>query len=170
MEHKFSEELKNLLKESYFAYLCTVDGHNMSHVTPVFFVYNEELNLIYFMSTLKSRKITNILSNNKVSLTVDIRDPVNPFNNRGMMIEGEARLEAEIKLMESPSNRVFLKKSAVNAFKMFEVKYPVLKETDSSAINLRRMMNKYTEVLISVKPKKMIYWSGGPKFKRIEFQ
>jgi len=95
------EGIKNLLLTSHFAYLCTLK-EDRPHVTPVFFVYSEDLNSIYFMSSLKSMKMSNILSNNRVCLTVDTRDPVNPFNNRGVMIEGEARLEAEIRLKDYP--------------------------------------------------------------------
>ncbi len=113
---------------------------------------------------------SNILENNEISLTVDVRDPINPFNNIGMMIEGEARLEAEIKIIESPSNRIFLKNSAINAFKMFERKYPMLREEKPGLRKSTRLVKKFSEVLISIKPKKIICWIGGPEFRRIEYQ
>jgi uncharacterized pyridoxamine 5'-phosphate oxidase family protein len=160
------KEIKDVLKSSFFAYICTVNEGN-PHITPVFFIYDEGLNLIYFMSSLKSRKMKNILANNKVSLTVDFRDPINPFNNRGVMIEGEAKLEAEIKLRDYPSNRVFLKESALKILEMFEEKYPILKQ--KLAGKEFKLVKKFSEVLVSIKPKKMVYWGGGPKFKRIKF-
>lgn len=121
------------------------------------------------MSMLKSRKITNILSNNKVSLTIDVRDPVNPFKNEGVMVEGEAWLEAEIHLMKHPTNRVFLTESTIKVYELFERKYPILRGEGSSVVDSQKFKKKIVEVLVSIKPTKMVYWSGGPKFQRFKF-
>lgn len=164
-----SEEIRDLLRDSYFAYLCTVDEENTPHITPIFFVFHEKSNLVYFMSSLKSKKIANILLNNKVSLTVDVRDPANPFNNKGAMIEGEAHLEGELKSMKPSSNRILLKESAIGIFKMFEVKYHILRKAKPGLREPMRLVKRFSEVLVSIKPKKIVNWSGGPKFKRVEF-
>lgn len=168
MGKKISKDIVSLLGNSYLAYLCTVNEENLPHVTPVFFIYQEKLNLIYFMSMLKTKKITHILSNNRVCLTIDIRDPTNPFNNIGVMIEGKAHLDAEIKLKDFPSNRVFLKEPALKIFAMFEKKYPVLREAEGSVVDNRRL-KKFTEVLVSIKLMKLVYWGKGQKFDRITF-
>jgi len=166
-KEKVKEEVRNLLRNSYFAYLCTVNN-GAPHVTPIFYVYHEGLNLIYFMSSLESRKMKNILSNKNVSLTVDVRDPLDPFKNSGIMVEGEAKLEAEIKLIDQPSNQVYLKEGAIKVFKMFQEKYPILNQSRVTDRPLRTL-RKFSEVLVSIKPRKIIYWGGGPKFKRIRF-
>ncbi len=169
VEDKLPEEIRNLLRASYFTYLCTVDGENNPHVTPMFFVYNEELNLIYLISSLKSRKLRNILRNNNVFLTIDARDPTNPFENIGIMIEGRAHLEAKMKIIKSPSNRIFLKKSAIKALKMLEKKYPFLREGKLRSERSTNLLKKFSEVLISIRPRKIVCWIGGPKFKRVEY-
>ena len=162
------EAITNLLETSFFAYLCTVNG-NMPHVTPVFFVYVEDSNSIYFMSSLKSKKMKNLLTNNRVSLTIDVRDPVNPFKNKGIMIEGIAQLVAELYLWKPSSDRVFLKDSAKQVLEMFEKKYPILKQPELNNEKTLELIRKFAEVLVSIKLKKIIYWGGGPKFTRVKY-
>ncbi len=90
---------------------------------------------------------SNILENNEISLTVDVRDPINPFNNIGMMVDDEARLEAEIRIIESPSNRIFLRNSAINAFKMFGIKNPMLRGAKPGLRKSTRRMRVFSEIL-----------------------
>jgi uncharacterized pyridoxamine 5'-phosphate oxidase family protein len=162
------EEIGKLLTECHFAYLCTVGENNRPHITPIFFVYDRNVNLMYFVSASKSRKIRNIRLNKRVSLTVDIRDPVNPFNNVGVMTEGEAGVEYELRPEESPSHAIF-PKSALEAFEMFKRKYAILRQVEPSFSRSMNLIRRFSEVLVSVKPKKMVYWGGGGKFKRVQF-
>lgn len=167
MRNKLPEEIRNLLKNCYFAYLCTVDGENRPHITPIFFVYDQNANLVYFISASKSRKIRNIRLNNRVSLTVDIRDPVNPFNNVGVMTEGEAKLEYELG-PEGSSNEVF-PESVLSAFERFKTKYAILRQLEPSLSRSLSLIRRFSEVLVSIEPKKMVYWGGGGRFRRVEF-
>jgi len=165
---KIPEEIIKLLKGSYFAYLCTADEENMPHVTPIFFVYDELLNMNYFVSSLKSRKISNMRVNRRVSVTVDARDPVDPFNNVGVVTQGEARLEFEITPDDSPSNMIF-PQPALSAFQMLKKKYDVLRQTEPSFSSSMSLIRRFSEVLVSVKPMRMIYWQGGGRFRRVQF-
>lgn len=162
------EEIRKLLTKCYFAYLCTVDENNRPHITPIFFVYDRNANLMYFVSASKSRKIRNIRLNNRVTLTVDIRDPVNPFNNVGVMTEGEASVEYELGPEESPSDAIF-PKSALKAFEMFKRKYAILRQVEPSFSRSMNLIRRFSEVLVSVKPNKMVYWGGAGRFRRVEF-
>lgn len=165
---KVPEKIVNLLKSSYLAYLCTTDGQNRPHVTPIFFVYHEGLNVSYFVSSLKSRKISNIRANNNVSMTVDLRDPVNPFNNVGVMTQGEATLEYEILPQQCPSDMIF-PEPALSAFQMLKTKYAVLRHIEPSFSGSMSLIRRFSEVLVSIKPRKMVHWQGGGRFARIEF-
>jgi len=162
------EEIRKLLTKCYFAYLCTVDENNRPHITPIFFVYDRNANLMYFVSASKSTKIRNIRLNNRVSLTVDVRDPVNPFNNVGVMTEGEASIKYELGPEQSLSDAVF-PESALKAFEMFKRKYAILRQVEPSFSRSMNLIRRFSEVLVSVKPKKMIYWAGGGKFGRVQF-
>jgi nitroimidazol reductase NimA-like FMN-containing flavoprotein (pyridoxamine 5'-phosphate oxidase superfamily) len=162
------DEIRHLMTECYFAYLCTVNEANQPHITPIFFAFDDSTSLTYFLSASESTKIRNIRLNNRVSLTADIRDPVNPFNNVGVMIDGQARIEHELYTRESHSDEIFTE-SALRAFEMLRRKYSVLRQIEPSFGRSMSLMRRFSEVLVSVKPNKMVYWAGGGRFKRARF-
>lgn len=162
------EDIRVLLAKSYFAYLCTVDERNRPHITPIFFAYDENTGLTYFMSSSESTKIQNIRQNKRVSLTADVRDHVNPFNNVGVMIEGEAEIEHELTSERSPSNEIFTE-SALRAFERFKRKYGIAKEVEPSFSRSMSVIRRFSEVLVSIRPKKIVHWKGGGRFRRVEF-
>ncbi len=162
------DDIRNLLAKCYFAYLCTVDEENRPHITPIFFAYDENTNLTYFTSASESAKIRNIRLNNRVSLTADIRDPINPFNNEGVMIEGEAKIERKLSPEESPPNEIFTE-SASRAFERFKRKYAVVQQVEPSLSRSMSLMRRFSEVVVSIRPKKIVYWEGGGRFRRVEF-
>jgi general stress protein 26 len=162
------EEIRDLLAKCYFAYLCTVDEENQPHITPIFFAYDDNTNLTYFTSASKSTKIRNIQLNNRVSLTADIRDPINPFKNIGVMIEGEARIEREIDPGESSSSETYAN-SAQWALERFKRKYAVVRQVEPSFSRSMSLIRRFSEVLVSIRPKKIVYWEGGGRFRRVEF-
>ncbi len=161
-EPKLPPEMIEVLTTSHFAYLCTTDQNNQPHITPMFYVFDEKTSTVYVTASSNSKKMHNIKVNPKISLTIDIRDSVNPFNNRGVMVQGLAIVEknesgtADDKLTE--------------ASKAFEEKYPVLQEAglqeaQSSAI---AEVKKFSENLIRIAPKSMVFWRG-PKFITVRF-
>jgi len=84
---------KRVLTQGAFAYFCTADMRNIPHVVPVFFVFDPIRCHAYFLLSENSKKVRNIRLHAKVSFTVDVRDPVNPFENKGVMVQGEAQIE-----------------------------------------------------------------------------
>jgi nitroimidazol reductase NimA-like FMN-containing flavoprotein (pyridoxamine 5'-phosphate oxidase superfamily) len=88
-----SDTAKRVLTQEAFAYFCTTDIRNVPHVVPVFFVFDPIICHAYFLFSGEPKKVRNIRSHAKVSFTVDVRDPVNPLENKGVMVQGEARAE-----------------------------------------------------------------------------
>ena len=83
----------DVFTQGAFAYFCTADMRNIPHVVPVFFVFDPISCHAYFLFYRDSKKVRNIRLHAKVSFTVDVRDPVNPFENKGVMVQGEAWVE-----------------------------------------------------------------------------
>jgi len=157
---KLPSEITKVLKESHFAYFCTTDKNNQVHITPMFFLFDEETNGIFVFAYSKSKKLKNIRVNPKVCLTVDVRDPENPFNNRGVMVQGEAIIEKIVDSI-SPIQDEKLRK----IYKDFSEKYPILSEARSPD---QVKYQKFREVLIRVRANKMVYWKG-PHFVTVNF-
>lgn len=142
-----------VLKESHFAYLCTTDRRNQPHVTPMFFIFDEETRDIFVVTSLRSKKMSNIRVNPQVSLTVDVRDPENPFNNRGVMVQGEAVVEKPLNSLSAVQDKELLR-----VYSAFQKKYPILasQPQDTSRIEYRG----FSEALVRVYARKMVYWRG----------
>lgn len=104
------------------------------------------------MTSARSRKVSNILENPMVSFVVDERDPVDPFKNRGIMVEGRARVE-------DYSARVYEK---------FGSRYSLVKVQELYRVSTEQVLVK--EVVVSVTPRRMVYWTEGPNFKAIRFE
>jgi general stress protein 26 len=153
-------EISKVLRESHFAYFCTTDRNNQAHITPMFFLFDETTKEIFVFAYLKSKKIRNIQVNPKVCLTVDVRDPRNPFENRGVMVQGEATIEKTSDMFS-----IGLDKKLMRIYKDFSKKYPVLSE-EQTPTQVR--YQQFVEVLVKVRPNKMVYWKG-PHFVTVIF-
>jgi len=159
-EQKLPLEMTNVLTTSHFVYLCTTDLTNQPHITPMFFVFDEKTNNFYVMTFSESKKMKNIHNNPKISLTIDIRDAVNPFNNRGVMIQGKATVHFALDSLSALND-----KTLMLVYANFKKKYPVLQKEQSTAGDEYK---KFSESLLRITPDRMIYWRG-PKFIRINF-
>jgi len=84
---------KRILTEEAFAYFCTTDMRNRPHLVPVFFIFDSSNCHAYFLFSRESKKLRNLRSHPRVSFTVDVRDAVNPLENKGVMIRGDAKAE-----------------------------------------------------------------------------
>lgn len=149
-----------ILKESHFAYLCTTDQNNQSHITPMFFVFDEKTRDILVFTYSKSKKMRNIQVNPKVCLTVDVRDPQNPFKNTGVMVQGKAVIERPIYSFSTIEDE-----KLTRIYKEFSKKYPVLSEVQAPT---RLEYEEFTEALVKVQANKMVYWKG-PHFVTVNF-
>jgi nitroimidazol reductase NimA-like FMN-containing flavoprotein (pyridoxamine 5'-phosphate oxidase superfamily) len=144
---------EDLLRDAYFAYVCTADEQNRPHITPVFFYFDESSGNIYFRTSRSSKKVNNLLKNNRVSLTIDVRDIEDPFNNTGIIVRGRADLSFDDAKTEAGSmpfrNSILIRLSE---------KYgPLVAQVASKD-------HDWTDVLVEVKPRRIVYWSGGPRF------
>ncbi len=115
-------ELEQLLLRSHFAYVCTVDGDNCPHVTPIFYLFDPSPPSIYFLTSLRSKKIVNMESNPMVALTIDRRDTVAPQNNFGVFIRGKPELLGEL---SSTDQMVEWERTLFDSFKD---KYPIFND------------------------------------------
>ena len=179
---KLPTEMIEVLTKSHFAYLCTTDQKNQPHITPMFYVFDEKTSEIFITASSNSKKMHNIRSNPKIALTIDIRDPLNPFNNHGVMVQGIAIVEeAELVIgKEVPQVTMYLEGQAfyekteqeieneklVQASKAFAEKYPVLQEAQSPVVG---EVKKFSENLIKIVPKRMVFWKG-PNFITVNFK
>jgi len=156
-------QISSLLDELRVASLCTVDPKGELTLTPTPFVFNKISQTIFFIISKDSQNFKNITCNPQASFTVDRRDPVNPFKNRGVMVEGRATVRKDlipIKTMMSPA--------ALEIYRLFEKRYTNLSEVlfrntskgSSSATSEMRF--------VELRPVKMVYWEG-PHFKVIKF-
>ena len=154
-------EMNEVITTGHFAYLCTTDKKNQPHITPTFFAFDTENNNFYVMSSSNSKKLKNLQVNSKVSLSIDIRDPVDPFNNRGIMVQGRANVD-QCSKSDSTEND----KELTSACDMYQRKYPVLLREAKFPVSPE--YEKFSEALIRIVPDKMMYWRG-PNFITINF-
>ena len=160
-KQKLPPEMTEVLSTGRFAYLCTTDQENQPHITPMFFIFDETDNNFYVMTSSDSKKMKNLQVNSKVSLSVDIRDATNPFNNRGVMVQGKATVEECIKSISEVGDEEFMV-----ACKDFKRKYSVLLREAKFPVKVE--YEKFSEALVRIIPDKMTYWRG-PNFITVNF-
>ncbi len=152
---KIPDEMLNILYGNYFGYICTSDRFDMPHLTPVFFVYDGQSQKIFFITNEKSKKVKNILENPNVSITIDIRDPVNPFNNEGVMAQGTASITEKGPIYFLPEETLQLYR---DIYLEFKGKYQAVIENKPMGEN---------DVIVQISIEKMVYWKG-PHFKSVK--
>lgn len=140
------ERMIQMLSQKRIGYLCTAGAKNQPHITPIFCIYDHKMHKIYFQANRNSKKIRDIQKNPKVSLTVDTRDVVDPFNNEGVMVQGEAAV-LEIGLKKALSEDMDI------ALDVFMEKF--------YAIAIKGRPDEKVTVRVDIR--KTVYWRG-PKF------
>lgn len=154
--------MTKILEESHFAYLSTTDQDNQPRIAPMFFVFDEKTQDVLLFTHSSSKKLKNMRVNPKVCLTVDVRDPQNPFENRGVMVQGDAVIERA-----ADSFSVVQNKELMRIYKEFSIKYPVLGRAEAET-STRPKYEEFTEELVRVRARKMVYWKG-PNFVTVNF-
>ena len=103
--------------------LSTIDKSNFPHITPVWYIFNDEK--IYIGTNTKNQKIKNIERNNHVSFCVDVG--VNSPDIYGVMGQGIANI-----ILEIPKVRTIAEKILLKYFKTLENKSAkeLLEDTD----------------------------------------
>jgi general stress protein 26 len=153
---RIPDEMRNILYGNYFGYVCTSDRKDQPHLTPVFFIYDENSHKIFFITNDKSKKVKNISENPNVSITIDIRDPVNPFNNEGVLAQGTAKIteKAPIYFLSEETLKLYY-----DIYMEFRSKYQEVIENKPLGEN---------DVIVQINIEKMVHWRG-PHFKSIRF-
>lgn len=90
------------------------------------------------------------MANPKVSLTVDIRDPVNPFKNEGVMIQGTAEI-LDIDFETA------LPREMGMAISIIKKKF----------VDIMSKGNPSEKVVVKINVKKMVHWRG-PRFRSVD--
>ena len=85
--------------------LSTIDKSNFPHITPVWYMFNDEK--IYIGTNTKNQKIKNIEKNNHVSFCVDVG--VNAPDIYGVMGQGIANIILEIPKVRTIAEKILLK-------------------------------------------------------------
>ena len=134
----------------HFADLCTVNAQKLPHITPMFYFFHRENSHITLLSQLNSAKIRNIRTDSQVCLVIDKRDPADPFNNEGIMVEGTAEIMIPQKNITQDDFEL-----TINQFKK---RYPTMKDNTIDSL--------LTDCLLNVSSSKIIYWKG-PNFSTI---
>ncbi len=151
---KIPDEILKILYGNYFGYVCTCNSENQPHITPVFFVYDHNYSKIFFITNEKSIKVRNIKINQRVSITVDIRDPINPFNNEGVMAQGTAEVKEKGPVYFLPEETL---KLYYDIYLEFKGKYQAVVENKPLSEN---------DVIVQINIEKLVYWRG-PHFKSV---
>ncbi len=157
MTMKIPDEMRNILFGNYFGYVCTSDRHGQPHLTPVFFVYDENSNKIFFITNDRSKKVKNLSENPNLSITIDIRDTKNPFNNEGVLAQGTASItdKAPIYFLSEETLQLYY-----DIYMEFKSKYEKVIENKPLGEN---------DVIVQVNIEKMVYWKG-PHFNSLKFK
>ena len=85
--------------------LSTIDKSNFPHITPVWYIFNDEK--IYIGTNTKNQKIKNIEKNNHVSFCIDVG--VNSPDIYGVMGQGIANIILEIPKVRTIAEKILLK-------------------------------------------------------------
>lgn len=132
------EEALSILRKGFFAYLGTAEPGCDPHLTAMFFIWDDDSESIYLVSTRKSRKVVNIRRNTRVTVTVDERNSKSPAGNSGVMVQGRAQL-IEMEIADNKAMVNFLSKY----MHFLGPGYPM-----------------GSRIAIQVKPRKISYWMG----------
>ena len=115
--------------------LSTIDKSNFPHITPVWYIFNDEK--IYIGTNTKNQKIKNIEKNNHVSFCVDVG--VNSPDIYGVMGQGIANI-----ILEIPKVRTIAEKILLKYFKTLENKSAKELLEDTNCI-IEIIPQKYSE-------------------------
>ncbi|MFX1506624.1 MAG: pyridoxamine 5'-phosphate oxidase family protein [Promethearchaeota archaeon] len=135
--------------ESQLMYCSTISENRSPHVQPTLFVNESNKCSIIFLANSQSLIVKNLYRNKKTSLTIDKINPINPFLNKGIMIEAISHINSSKDAIEEILTK-------------FERKYTF--EVISKILGID-IVNQC--VKIRALPHKIIYWEG-PSFHRFK--
>ena len=107
------EGLQDLLEQTHFARLGTINEDGSAHLSPLFFNYID--GQITMATQVRSRKVRNIKRNNNVSVLIDVTEPV----FKGALVYGVAELDFE-DVVSKRADILMRRSSKEQALKMAE--------------------------------------------------
>ena len=135
--------------ESRLLYCSTISKDRSPHVQPALFINESNKCSIIFLANSQSLMVKNLHQNKKTALTIDKIHPLNPFLNKGIMIEAISHINDSKEVLEEILTE-------------FERKYTF--EAISKILGID-IVNQC--VKIRALPRKIIYWEG-PSFHRFK--
>lgn len=138
---RIPERALYILRNGFFAYVGTSEPGCLPHLTAMFYMWDQDTNTVFLITTKRSQKISNIRRNTKVCVTVDMRSALSPAYNQGVMIRGRAML-VEMELVDEKVSLNYLSKYA----RFLGTGYPI-----------------GNRIGIKVIPKTLSFWKG-PEF------
>ncbi|MFW9904790.1 MAG: pyridoxamine 5'-phosphate oxidase family protein [Candidatus Thorarchaeota archaeon] len=146
-------ELPDFLIEFYtdskLLYCSTITKNRAPYVQPTLFVNVSNKCSIVFLANSQSLMVKNLYQNKKISLTIDKIHPLNPFLNKGIMIEAISQINSSKDAIEE-------------ILREFERKYTFEVISKILGIDIVDQCVK-----IQALPRKIIYWEG-PSFHRFK--
>jgi len=149
----FPEEILWLLNEGKFGYVGTSNKELVPHLTPVIFVFDGQR--IFFVTSKISKKLQNIRENEKIAFLIDVRDPINIYNNRAVLFTGKAKIYG-------------MGNAVLNIFRLFKLrhkfneKYPQYVSKYKTENDLLPTAWRSTlfvsRILVEIKVEQMVYW------------
>jgi len=141
--------LTDFFANSTILYCSTISKHKRPHIQPTIFINEPGKCSIVFLANRQSSMVKNLYQNPKTSLTIDKVHPLNPFLNKGIMIEAITHINDS--------------KEVINEIlENFQRKYTL--EVVSKILGIDILQNC---VKIRSLPQKIVYWEG-PIFKRFK--
>lgn len=144
-------DLPDFITEFYTSsellYCSTITANRRPHVQPTLFVNESNKCSLVFLANSQSLMVKNLNQNTRTSLTIDKIHPLNPFLNKGIMIEAISQINSS----EDAIKEILTE---------FERKYTFEVISKIWGIDIVHQCVK-----IQALPQKIIYWEG-PSFRR----
>ncbi len=134
-DNEITKTIKDVYREVRFGVLAT-QGKKSPYTCLIGYILSEDLKKLYFITSNKTRKFTNIKNNNMVSIMIDNRQtaPGKTYLITAITVMGEAQI---------------LKRTPPNLLKKYSQKHPDL--TDFARSDNSRMINVNISKYIVVK-------------------
>ncbi|MFQ5762017.1 MAG: pyridoxamine 5'-phosphate oxidase family protein [Candidatus Bathyarchaeia archaeon] len=154
-EEHFTDRAFWLLEEGFFAYLGTADAEGTPHVTPVIFVHDKRK--IFFLTSKIAKKLKNIRENRRVALLIDVRDPLDFYNNRAVLVQGKAKPYGLLDSMMHLPTLLRVRRLLSEKYPKYQAKYAAEK---SRLPGPWRTTLHFSRLLVEVSIERMSYMRG----------
>lgn len=142
-----------LLEEGKVGYVGTSDKNMQPHLTPVIFVFVG--NTLFFVTSKISKKLKNILENDKIAFIIDLRDEKNLYNNRAVLFTGRAVVYNPLRATWGIYNLLRARRHFFNKYPEYMQKYKI--EGHNLPLAWRTTLF-VSRIPIRLEVEKIVYW------------